>query len=211
VQPGLNIREDSVASIASQGLTGGSYVEISGGSQNSPVLTAKPGQRYPIIRSKVSTLEQLAQSAPEVVAKLNVAASRINDLLKDENRRAVADTLNNLDTVTTMLAARSADIETSIIHANEAIANLDKASKGFQPAIDHVNETIDTANGTLKKYGKVADDADAFINGEGLAQVADLVGELRRAAANLEQLSAQLNKQPTKLLFGDRRKGYTPP
>jgi phospholipid/cholesterol/gamma-HCH transport system substrate-binding protein len=211
VQPGLNIREDSVAAIASQGLTGGSYVEISGGSQNSPVLTAKPGQRYPIIRSKVSTLEQLAQSAPEVVAKLNVAASRINDLLKDENRRAVADTLNNLDTVTTMLAARSTDIETSIIHANEAIANLDKASKGFQPAIDHVNETIDTANGTLKKYGKVADDADAFINGEGLAQVADLVGELRRAAANLEQLSAQLNKQPTKLLFGDRRKGYSPP
>jgi phospholipid/cholesterol/gamma-HCH transport system substrate-binding protein len=211
VQPGLNIREDSVASITSQGLTGASYVEISGGSQNSPILTAKAGQKYPIIRSKVSTLEQLAQSAPEVVAKLNVAASRINDLLRDENRRAVADTLNNLDTVTTMLAARSADIETSIVHANEAIANLDKASKGFQPAIDHVNETIETANATVKKYGKVADDADAFINGEGLAQLSDLIGEMRRTASNIDQLSTQLNKQPTVLLFGDRRKGYTPP
>src|SRR5580693_2672039 len=43
VQPNLNIREDSVASIESQGLTGGTYVEISGGTARSPLLTAKPG------------------------------------------------------------------------------------------------------------------------------------------------------------------------
>ena len=67
------------------------------------------------------------------------------------------------------------------------------------------------ANTTLTKYGKVADDADAFINGEGLAQLSDLIGEMRRTVANLDQLSGQLNKEPTKLLFGDRRKGYTPP
>ena len=36
VQPNLNIREDSVASIDSQGLTGGAFVEISGGTANSP-------------------------------------------------------------------------------------------------------------------------------------------------------------------------------
>ena len=49
VQPNLNIREDSVASIESQGLTGASYVEISGGTKNSPLLVAKPGQKYPVI------------------------------------------------------------------------------------------------------------------------------------------------------------------
>src|SRR5512147_3043466 len=32
IQPGLGIRTDSVSSIEPQGLTGGSYVEISGGS-----------------------------------------------------------------------------------------------------------------------------------------------------------------------------------
>jgi phospholipid/cholesterol/gamma-HCH transport system substrate-binding protein len=210
VQPHLNIREDSVASIASQGLTGGSYVEISGGTRDSPLLTAREGQRYPVIRSKQSTLAQLEQSAPEVVAKLNVAASRINDLLKDENRKALADTLANLDTVTTMLAARSGEIDASIRHANDAVANLEQASRDFQPTIAHINSTIDTANTTLAKYGKVADDADAFVNGEGLGQLSDLIGDMRRTVANLNQLSAQLNKQPTVLLFGDRRKGYTP-
>ena len=210
VQPHLNIREDSVASIASQGLTGGSYVEISGGTRDAPLLAARDDQPYPIIRSKQSTLAQLEQSAPEVVAKLDVAASRINDLLRDENRQALAHTLANLDTITTTLAARSGEIDATIRHANDAVANLEKASSGFQPAIDHVNSTIDTANTTLKKYGKVADDADAFINGEGLSQMSDLIGEMRRTVANLNQLSAQINKQPTVLLFGDRRKGYTP-
>jgi phospholipid/cholesterol/gamma-HCH transport system substrate-binding protein len=203
VQPGLNIREDSTASIESQGLTGGTYVEISGGTVNSPILTAKDDQQYPVIRTKQSTLQLLEQSVPEVVAKLNVAAGRINDLLNDNNRKALSHVLANLDETTTAIARRSADIDATIANANQAMARFNDASKGLAPAIDE-------ANLTLKKYGKVADDADAFINGDGLAQVSDLVGEMRRLVANLEQFSDQLNRQPTKLLFGDRRKGYQP-
>ena len=107
VQPDLGIREDSIASIDSQGLTGGVYVEISGGTRNSPLLVAKDGQQYPILRTKQSTFAQLEQSAPELVAKLNDAATKLNDLLKDDNRRAVSSILNNLNTTTATLAARS--------------------------------------------------------------------------------------------------------
>jgi len=211
VQPGLGIRENSVASIASQGLTGGSYVEIKGGTQNSPLLTAKEGQRYPIIRSEVSTLAQLQQTAPEVVAKLNVAASRINDVLKDENRRAFSNALLNLEKLTTALARRAPDIERSIVNAEQALARLEETSRRFDPSMDKLDATIDEANATLKKYGKVADNANAFITGEGLSQVSELINDLRRLSGNLTSLSEQLNRQPTKLLFGDRREGYTPP
>jgi phospholipid/cholesterol/gamma-HCH transport system substrate-binding protein len=211
VQPGLNIRTDSVATIASQGLTGGSYVEIKGGGKNSPLLTAKAGQRYPIIRSEISSLQLLQQSAPEVVAKLNVAAGRINDLLKDDNRKAVASLLANLDTLTTTIANRSGDIDKSIRNASQAVARLEETSRRFGPTMDKLDVTMDQAGVTLEKYGKVADSADAFIKGEALAQVSVLVSDLRRLTVNLTSLSEQLNRQPTKLLFGDRRKGYTPP
>ena len=40
----------------------------------SPLLAAKDWRRYPVIRTKQSTLQQLEQSAPELVAKLNLAA-----------------------------------------------------------------------------------------------------------------------------------------
>ncbi|HUO03363.1 MAG TPA: MlaD family protein [Rhizomicrobium sp.] len=203
VQPNLAIHEDSLASIESQGLTGASYVEISGGTKNSPPLTAKPGQRYPVIRAKQSTLQQLEQSAPEVVAKLNVAASRLNDLLNDNNRRAVAHILASLDQTTTTIAKRSADIDATLRNANEATANLRDASQDLKPTIADVDTTV-------KKYGKVADDADAFINGDGLAQLSDLISETRRMVANLNKFSEQLNRDPSRILFGDRRKGYEP-
>ncbi|HEX4026876.1 MAG TPA: MlaD family protein [Rhizomicrobium sp.] len=203
VQPNLNIRDDSTASIESQGLTGGTYVEISGGTASAPLLVAQGDQRYPVIRTKQSTFAQLEQSAPEVVAKLNVAASRINDLLNDDNRRAIAHVLANLDETTQVIARRSADIDSTIANANKTMVNLDQASQNFKPTLEHVDLTV-------QKYGKVADDADAFINGDGLAQLSDLIGEMRRLVANLTQVSDQINRQPTKLLFGDRRKGYEP-
>jgi phospholipid/cholesterol/gamma-HCH transport system substrate-binding protein len=203
VQPNLNIREDSVASIDSQGFTGASFVEISGGTASAPLLVAKEGQKYPIIHTKQSTFAQLEQSAPEIVAKLNVAASRINDLLSDNNRRAITHVLANLDETTQVIARRSADIDSTIANANKAMANLTEASNNLRPTLNHVDLTVE-------KYGKVADDADAFINGDGLAQLSDLIGEMRRLVANLTQASDQLSRQPTKLLFGDRRKGYEP-
>jgi len=203
VQPNLNIREDSVASIDSQGLTGGSFVEITGGTAKSPLLVALEGQRYPIIHTKQSSFAQLQQSAPELVAKLNTAASRLNDVLNDDNRRAIAHVLANLDETTQVIARRSADLDAAIAHANKAMANLDDASGSFKPTIQQVDLTV-------RKYGKVADDADAFINGDGLAQLSDLIGELRRLVGGLTEFSDQLNRTPTKLLFGDRHKGYEP-
>jgi phospholipid/cholesterol/gamma-HCH transport system substrate-binding protein len=203
VQPHLNIREDSMASIDSQGLTGSTYVEISGGTVKSPLLRAKPGQKYPVIRTKQSSLAQLEQSAPEVVAKLNVAASQINDLLNDNNRRAVAETLAHLDQITATLARRSGDLDAILRNTNEATANLNKASADLQPALDRVDLTV-------TKFGKVADDTDAFIKGDGLAQLSDLISDLRRLTTNLNRFSDQLDRQPTSILFGDRRKGYDP-
>jgi phospholipid/cholesterol/gamma-HCH transport system substrate-binding protein len=203
VQPNLSIREDSVATIDSQGFTGGSFVEITGGTAKSPLLVAHEDQRYPVIRTRQSSFAQLQQSAPQVVAKLNDAASRLNDLLNDNNRRAISHVLANLDETTQVIARRSADIDATIANANKAMANLTDATNGLRPTLGHVDLTV-------QKYGKVADDADAFINGDGLAQLSDLIGEMRRLVSNLTQVSDQLNREPTKLLFGDRRKGYEP-
>jgi phospholipid/cholesterol/gamma-HCH transport system substrate-binding protein len=203
VQPNLNIREDSRASIESQGFTGGSYVEISGGTAKSPTLAAKDGQDYPIILAKQSTLQQLEQSAPEVVAKLNVAVTRLNDVLSDQNRKSLTNVLANLDQTTSAIAKRSADIDATIKNASIATANLRDASAGLKPTLDHVDATVN-------KFSKVADDADAFLKGDALGQLSNMIGEIRRLVTSLTRFSDQLNHEPTKLLFGDRRKGYDP-
>ena len=203
VQPGLNIREDSRTSIDSQGLTGGAFVEISGGSANSPLLVAKEGQKYPVILSKQSGLQQLFQSAPEVVAKLNIAASRLNDLLSDNNRAAITHILVSLDQTTAALARRSGDIDGILINTNHATKTLADATLQLRPTLDQVNLTVG-------KFGKLSDDVDGFVNGDAVAQLSNLIGDLRRLTGNLNKFSEGLNRNPTSLLFGDRRKGYEP-
>jgi len=196
MQPHLGIRVDSVASIESQGLTGGSYVEITGGSKNAALLERQEGQRYAVIKSKPSTLQQLATGAPELLAKLNKAADRLNGVLTKENQEAFTHILANLDESTSMLARRSGDIDASIV-------NFSVASK----ALPH---TVADADASVKKFGQLSSDTDDFVKGEGLAQLAQLLADSRKLVVSLTVLTNELNRQPTKVLFGDRRKGYTP-
>jgi phospholipid/cholesterol/gamma-HCH transport system substrate-binding protein len=196
VQPGLKIREDSLASIESQGLTGGSYVEIDGGTANSPLLTAQSGQRYPVIKAKPSTLQQIEESAPRLLAKLNTTADRVNDLLSDQNRKQLADILVNLNRTTTALSQRSGDIDATL-------RNLRVSTQKLGPALDDVDEDIN-------QLGKLSKDADAVVKGPAIADIGDLTSDMKKLLASLTRLSDQLDREPTKLLFGDRRKGYTP-
>src|SRR6201996_8221460 len=81
VDPTLKIHSDSVASIASEGLTGGTYVEIDGGSAKTPVRVGGMVGEFPVIPSKQSALQALENQAPEILAKVNKVADQLNKLL----------------------------------------------------------------------------------------------------------------------------------
>jgi phospholipid/cholesterol/gamma-HCH transport system substrate-binding protein len=76
VRDTITIHADSVASIETQGLTGVGYVEISGGTINSPKLTTAPGERYPVIASRPSSLQEVFNDAPQLLARLLVIGDR---------------------------------------------------------------------------------------------------------------------------------------
>ncbi len=196
VDPALRLHEDSVATIASEGITGGSYVEIEGGKKNSPLLTETRGQEYPVIKSKQSTLQQLAESAPALIAKFNRVGDQLTDLLKPENRQAFSELLSNLRDTSAVINRRSAELD-------ETLANFSLASRAL-------NRDLDTLNTVLLHTDQVATSADKVLKGDTIAQVDQLVTETRTLVTSLKRLSNELDNEPTRLLFGDRRQGYTP-
>lgn len=200
VDPTLRIPSDSIASIASEGLTGGSYVEIDGGSKNAPVLERKMFGDYPVIKSKQSTLQQLEQSAPELIAKLNHVADRLNRALSDQNLKNFSGILANVKSTTDVLNARKGDLNTTL-------HNVSLASAKLNDNLDTLHTTLGNANVAVGKVSRLADDADAAVNGANLDQLSD---QVRQLARSLTKLSNGLEREPTKFLFGDRRKGYTP-
>jgi phospholipid/cholesterol/gamma-HCH transport system substrate-binding protein len=201
VSPSLPIHDDSLASIASEGLTGGSYVEIDGGSKSAPILRRGPGGEIPVIHSKQSTLQALEESAPQLVIKLNHAADRLNDMLSDNNRRALAEMLDHLRNLTAVFDRRSPDID-------RAIANLATASTSLNVDLGDLHHVLGHADETVVKLDHVATDLDTQVNS---AQLAQFVSETRAMVQSLTALSNELDQEPTRIIFGDRRKGYTPP
>jgi phospholipid/cholesterol/gamma-HCH transport system substrate-binding protein len=205
VRPDLAIYNDAKASIASQGLTGGSYVEIIGGKKRDetdklPQTTRHP---YPEIQSQPSVWATLEESAPQVVDKINKIADKLNNILDEKNQQAIADILHNVDTLTTTLAEHKGDIEATLRNTNEATHNLAIASRDLHP-------TLLQADATLKRLDKLSSDADSVVTGDGVAQLSALIADSRRLVGSLTKLSDELNREPTRVIFGDRRKGYEP-
>lgn len=200
LDPSLRLHTDSVASIASEGLTGGTYVEIDGGSKNSPILEPSAWGDYPTIRSKPSTLQELEESAPQLLAKINRIADRLNDVFNDKNRAAFSESLSNLKDLTGVLARHSSDYDKTLANLSSASAILNADLTGMRSVIAHADETT-------QKLDKLSDDLDTSVNA---AQLDRLAGQTRELVRSLTSLSDELKRDPASLLYGDRRKGYTP-
>ena len=238
IDPTVPIQEDSVASIQSQGLTGGTFLEIDGGSANSPLLMAKAGEQYPVIQSRPSTLQQLAQAGPELVANFNTVGVRVSDVLNDENRKLISEalstlaaTLDNLRTTTDVFERRAEDLDATLENlrvasasiaktlgnvdntlagADRALATADKALSSVDTVVLAANTAIASADATMQKIGGLSDDARKVVNGQAVAQLTQMLAQTRVLIASLTRLSQDLEREPSRLLYGDRREGYTP-
>lgn len=215
VNPDVPIHADSVASVASEGLTGGSYVEIDGGTKSSPVLPRTIFGPYPEIRSRPSTLQQLEQSAPQLLVKINGIADRLNDVLSVRNRQTFAQILTNLRDVSGVLARHSADFDKTLKNIATASAGLDTDLTSLHTDLSDAHNLLAHTDVTIGKLNRLSDDVDKLsgdidtqVNGARLDQ---LLGETREMVRSLTRLSDELEHEPTRLIYGDRRKGYTPP
>lgn len=234
IRSGVTIREDAVASLETQGLTGVSYVELSGGSASAGPLVAKGDEPLPVIRSRPSSIQQLVSNAPEVLARLLVVADRLVLLLDADNRSAIAGTLANLQETTAVIRKRGAEIDQVIVDGAATthtlagtMVTLDAAMKDMRQSlgkidhlVDRLDETVVTANDSVKKFGQVAIDVDGVVTGSrtqirdftatSLPQITQLISEARTLVTSLTRTANELEHDPSGFLFGDRRRGFTP-
>jgi phospholipid/cholesterol/gamma-HCH transport system substrate-binding protein len=81
------VRADTVASIASQGITGASFLSLE---NTLPAVTAPPlgiekGEPYPVIRSQQSQMQSLLSDAPAMMGRLTQTVDQAQKLLSDKN------------------------------------------------------------------------------------------------------------------------------
>lgn len=210
IDQNLRLHNDSTVSIESQGLTGGIYVEITGGTKNAPYLAAKPGEDLPVIPSKQSAIQQLYESMPQLLQRLNTLAERGGDMLNDENRKALAETFNNLRDVSGTINRHSADIEATLSELSTTVKQMNQALVSADDAARKLATLGSDAGDAVKKISLLAGHADDVVQKGAVAQLDELIVRTRALVTSLTRLSNEIERQPTQLIFGDRRQGYAP-
>jgi phospholipid/cholesterol/gamma-HCH transport system substrate-binding protein len=221
------IKTDAVASVETNILSGVAYIEIVGGTKDAPLVRPLSGQRYAVINSHRSRLASVTLRGGELLEKLNETAERVNAVLDENNRRNLAETLGNLQTFSAGLASHNKDFDRLISTANDAarsltslLDNVDRSYSGPDGLGQHLNVAITdfdrvakNLNDTNHQLQLALQDVRPGLHALSQQTVPDvgaLVAETRQLVAGLNRVADEIGRNPSRVLFGDRREGYKP-
>ncbi len=214
------VKEDTIATLEYTGITGVAYVQLSGGNPESPALSLKPGQEYPVIQSRASSLQDLFSGAPKLIGQANQLMESLNKIVDEKNRQSITAILENAEQFTGALA-QSSDRITSMLrnidlaakNINDLSADLAKLSRNANDVVDNdVRELVHDAAQTAQSTTRVANaletlvkDNTASVNNfasNGLPDIAQLARELRTLVQTLDRVAGRLDQDPSMLVYG---------
>ena len=212
IAEGTPIKEDTVASLATQGLTGRAFVELGGGTRDSPPLTPPPGQPYPVIKIKPSL--PLDQAASTLMTSLNEIASSLKDLTDKESRDSIRKTMVNLAELTAALKQREKDLDKLFSSTDRTLENTREATEKLPALVSRVTETAAAVENMAQQIARTGKSVDSLVAGsqqdvqrftnQTLSEAGLLIAELRQLTERLQRLAQQVEQNPRSLLFGRR-------
>ena len=212
IERGTPIKHDSVAVLKTQGLTGIAYVELSGGSAESPPLLASEDGPPPTIPFKPSLTARLENVLTNVLANIDQVSNNLNAVFDTENRAALKSTLADVATVARSLAEQQGVIRAALADAARTARLTAKAGEQVAPTLARiaasaqaVERMADGLNGTSARAGVAVDAAASGVQQLGretLPELARLMAELNELAASLRGLTEQTAGSPNSLLLG---------
>jgi phospholipid/cholesterol/gamma-HCH transport system substrate-binding protein len=212
IAEGTPIKEDTVASLATQGLTGLAFVELGGGTRDSPPLTPPPGQPYPVIKIKPSL--PLDQAASTLMSNLNEIASSLKDLTDKESRASMRKTMVNLAELTAALKQREKELDKLFLSADRTLENTREATEKLPALFSRATETAAALENMAQQLARTGKNVDSLLAGsqqdvqrftnQTLSEAGLLIAEMRQLTERLQRLAQQVEQNPRSLLFGRR-------
>jgi phospholipid/cholesterol/gamma-HCH transport system substrate-binding protein len=174
VRPGTPIKTNTVASIAAQGITGLSYIALTGGTNDAPLLEPRAGKRRATIPSTTSALERLVDEAPNLLANANVVAERAAALLSEENLTKIAGIVANLHAVIETLSSRREQL-------GDMFEDWRKTATAARSAAESVDDLVREIDKMLGRLEKLATETVGRLEREATATFAETRGFVRDA------------------------------
>ncbi|WP_369988995.1 MlaD family protein [Pseudomonas xanthosomatis] len=221
------VKEDTQAKLTLAGVTGNSFIQLSGGTPQSPELKGKDG-KLPIIIASPSPISRLLNDSSDLVTNINLLLHNANQMFSERNVEHLSNTLANLDQTTGAFASKKGGIA-------DALAQLSEVGRQANATLAETQALMKNANGLLGSQGKQAigsaeqamqslaesaatlnsllqDNRQSIDDGaQGLNQVAPAIRELRETLNSLKGISRRLEADPSGYLLGrDNNKEFQP-
>jgi len=213
------VRTNSRARIESQGLTGGSAIQLTPGTPDAPLLVAKNKEEIPVIKADRASSQSLFDAAPEVMGNANALLVRLNDMIAD-NQDSIRNTITNIESFSNMLDQRQGDIDSIIRDAKSLTNQIRRVADKIESSVDNFSKYMtddgqsflaqaqeaaqafrDLAQKLDKSIGDSADGMTRFAK-DGLKEFELFMRDGRRAARSLDRVLEQIEKNPQSFLFG---------
>lgn len=210
------VKTDTHAKLSFTGLTGTAFIQLTGGSPEAPLLASENGDDVPVIETEASALQNIAETANKLVA-------RLDQVLSEDNIRNITDTLKNLESATGAIADQRQDLGALISNARVSSEKLAATLDTTQGAIADIDrELVDKLPGliakldsTLTRLDSAAGNADSLLDEnrgaikhfteDGLAQLGPTLEELRMLVRDLRRISTRLDDNPAGYVLGRQK------
>jgi phospholipid/cholesterol/gamma-HCH transport system substrate-binding protein len=186
------IRKDTLVGLEFQGLTGVAAISLKGGQEAAPPV--------PLDEDGVPTLTADPHALQDVTEAIRGTLQNINRVVAD-NQEAVKNSLRNLETFTSSLAHNAEKIDDVMLKVDGVMGKADRLMLGL-------NTLAGGKEGgelfqTVKSIRELAEDFDKR-SGALMADGRRTLGDISRAVNNLD-------RNPTRLLFGPANASAPPP
>ncbi len=184
------IRENSVATVEAQGLTGYTFVQIKGSTQDSPILKAAEGHKHPIIRSRPSNLESLFSNAPKILEGISKVALQLQKFFDDKMIADSKATFKNLNMITKDLSEGTSSLALFLTDFRSTLEDFKSASASFNRVLVENEAAFSTFTRT------------------GFPAFTKMSQSLQRTADHVDKIVKEIETSPTAFLHKNSNQGY---
>lgn len=230
------VREDTIARLTVSGLTGVAFIQLRGGSPQSPPLRRDSKGGPPRIYAEESALQRLIESSEDIASMASEVMLRLLEFLSADNAERVSQTLDNIDRLSETLLAEGELISQTIHNLHQGSQRVDELVAGSADVVRELSsvlsqveseliaelpEITDDLSLTLRSLASASEridqllaDNEAAFNALGSDVITPLgpaVQEIRQLVRELSRLATRFERHPTRFLLGaDQPEEYEP-
>jgi len=112
------------------------------------------------------------------------------------------------------------EVRAAIGTANRTLDAVDRAISGKEGTAERLNQAMGELSGAAKRFGDVAQRLESLVqenrgpirefSQRSLPEMNQLIIETRALIQGLTRVAAEIERDPPRFFFGDRREGYRP-